>query len=40
MKTLSHSDKILKTNARFWAFALRRRIDDDSVRQIQDCTPK
>lgn len=30
----------LMTNARFWELALACRIDADTVREIQGCTPK
>lgn len=33
-------DKRLKTNARFWELALGCRVDAETVRDIQGCTPK
>lgn len=34
------TDKRLKTNARFWELALGCRVDAETVRDIQGCTPK
>ncbi|MCH2547987.1 MAG: hypothetical protein MK052_10320 [Alphaproteobacteria bacterium] len=40
MRKTHISAKRLKTNARYWELALACRIDADTVRQIQGCTPK
>lgn len=40
MRKLTIAEKRLKTNARYWELALGCRVDADTVREIQGCTPK